>query len=159
MVYKLILRSKGVVAASVVLMAFGAFSAVLQIVSMLLMVGQDASLGIQVWPDATLALPLFWASSGLNVLIFLTWIICGMGTLHLREWARILLRIVMSFYFVNAVVNIYLNIYLAQELSVPVPASALVIGVVFVLAFYVGMNHFFSHPDVVRQFRYKSREY
>jgi len=147
------------VAASVVLIAFGAFSAVLQIVSVLLMVGQDASLGAQVWPDATLALPLFWVSSVFNILIFLVWIVCGTGTLHLREWARRLLRIVMSFYFVNAVVNIYLNVYLAQELSVPVPASALVIGVVFVLAYYLGMNHFFSHPNVVRQFRYKSREY
>ncbi len=159
MVYKLIVRSKGVVAVSVALIAFGAFSAVLQIVSVLLMVGQDAALGAQVWPDATLALPLFWTSSVLNVLIFLAWIICGMGTLHLREWARVVLRVVMSFYFVNAIVNIYLNVYLAQELAVPVPAVALVVGVVFVVAYYLGINHFFSHPNVVRQFKYKSREY
>jgi len=159
MVYKMVLRSKGVVIASVALIAFGAFSAVLQIASVLLMVGQDAALGAQVWPDATLALPLFWMSTFLNVLIFLAWIVCGMGTLHLREKARVALRIVLSFYFVNAVVNMYLNIYLAQELSVPVPVSVLVIGVGFVLALYLGMNHFFSHPNIVRQFKYKSRKY
>ena len=159
MVYQLILRSRGVVAASVVLIAFGAFSAVLQIVCLLLMVGQDASLGARVWPDATLALPLFWASSVLNVFIFLAWIICGVGTLHLREWARRLLRVVMSLYFVNSVANIYLNIYLAQELAVPVSAAVLVVGVAFVMTYYLGMNHFFSHPNVVRQFQHKSREY
>jgi len=159
MVYKLVLRSKGVVAVSVLLIAFGAFSAVLQIVSVLLMIGQDASLGALVWPDATLALPLFWASSVLNVLIFLAWIVCGMGTLHLREWARRSLRIVMSFYFINAVANIYLNVYLAQELAVAVPPAALIVGVAFVIAYYLGINHFFSHPNVVRQFKYKSREY
>ena len=159
MVYKPVLRSKGVVIASVILILFGGFSAVLQIVSVLLMIGQDASLGAQVWPDNTLALPLFWTSTFLNVVIFLSWIVCGMGTLHLHEWARQSLRIMMSLYFVNAVANIYLNVYLAQELSVPVPASVLVVGVAFVLAYYLGMNHFFSHPNVVRQFKYKSREY
>jgi len=159
MVYKLVLRSKGVVIVSVILIAFGAFSAVLQIVSVLLMVGRDASFGAQVWPNATLALPLFWVSSILNVLIFLSWILCGIGTLHLRETARRVLRVVMSCYFVNAIVNTYLVVYLAQELSVPVPASVLVVGVAFVLAYYLGMNHFFSHPNVVRQFLYKSREY
>jgi len=148
-----------VVAASIVLIAFGAFSAVLQIVSLLLMVGQDAACGALVWPDATLALPLFWTSSILNIVIFLAWIICGIGILHLREWARLWLRVVMSFYFVNAVANIYLNVYLAQELAVSVPAAALVIGVAFVVVYYLGINHFFTHPNVVRQFRYKSREY
>jgi hypothetical protein len=159
LVYKLVLRSRGVVIASVLLILFGGFSAVLQIISVLLMVGQDASLGAQVWPDNTLALPLFWASSIFNIFIFLAWIICGMGTLHLREAARVALRVVMSLYFINSVANIYLNIYLAQELEVVVPPVALVIGVAVVLAYYLGINHFFSHPNIVRQFKYKSRTY
>ncbi|MGE5280153.1 MAG: hypothetical protein ACM3L6_05385 [Deltaproteobacteria bacterium] len=159
MVYKLVERSKGVVFASVVLILFGAFSAVLQIISLLLIIGQDASFGAQVWPGETLALPLFWVSSVMNIVIFLSWIVCGMGVLHLREKARMALRIVMSFYFINAVANIYLNIYLAQELDIAVPAAVLVAGVGFVLAFYLGMNHFFTHPRVIRQFRYASRAY
>jgi CHASE2 domain-containing sensor protein len=102
----------------------------------------------------TVSMPVFWLSSVLNLLIFLSWVVCGIGALHLKDWARQALRIVLSVYLINLLVNICLNVFLAQEMMSQVPVAFLVIGIVLAFSYYLGLVYFFSHPNVVRQFRF-----
>ncbi|MFA5039971.1 MAG: hypothetical protein WC732_09900 [Candidatus Omnitrophota bacterium] len=159
MVYKFITRSKGVVIFSISLIALGAFNAFLMILSMALMCLRDYPEFAAVIPSGTVAMPAFWLSSVLNLLIFLSWVICGIGALHLKEWARQGLRVVMAVYIINLVINICLNIFMAEEVLLEVPIGFLLAGIFVSLTYYVAVVGFFSHPQIIRQFKYKSREY
>jgi hypothetical protein len=48
---------------------------------------------------------------------------------------------------------------MAQELTSKVPLGFLFAGIAISFSYYLGVIYFFSHPDIVRQFKYKSREY
>lgn len=160
MVYKFITRSKGVVIFAVILMAFGAFSAFLVLLSLLMASGKEYAKSLQaVMAQGGMSMPLFWTSSLAHLLIYLSWVVCGAGALHLKEWARQFLRIVMSVYAINMLINITLNINLAHEMVATVPVFYLVIGIMLSFSFYLSVIYFFSHPDIVRQFKFKSREY
>ncbi len=160
MVYKFIVRSKGVVIFAISLIAFGSFSAFLLILSIALISLKDIVPEFNAMvPMGTLSMTLFWLSSLLNLIIFLSWVICGIGALHLKDWARKFLRIVMAIHLINMLVNIYLNIFLAQEVMSKIPIGFLAGGVAISFAYYLSVIYFFSHPNVVKQFRFKSREY
>lgn len=159
MVYKFITRSKGVVIFSIFLIALGAFNAFLMVLSMALMSLKDYPEFAATMPAGTVAMPAFWLSSVLNLLIFISWVVCGIGTLHLKEWARQALRVVMAVYIINLIVNICLNIFMAEEVLFEVPLGFLLTGILIALSFYLAVSGFFSHPQIVRQFKYKSREY
>ncbi len=154
MVYKFITRSKGVVVFAISLIAFGAFNAFLMVLSMALMSLRNLPDVAAVVPAGMISLPVFWLSSIMNLLIFLSWVVCGIGALHLKDWARQTLRVVMSVYLINLLVNIFLNVFLAQEVMTAVPVAFLIGGIVLSLSYYLGLIYFFSHPNVVRQFRY-----
>jgi len=153
-VYKFITRSRGVVIFSISLIAFGAFNAFLMVLSMALMSLRNLPDVAAVMPAGMVSLPLFWMSSIVNLLIFLSWVVCGIGALHLKDWARQTLRVVMSVYLINLLVNIFLNVFLAQEVMTAVPVVFLIGGIALSLSYYLGLIYFFSHPNVVRQFRY-----
>lgn len=160
MVYKFILRSKGVVIFAVSLIAFGTFSAFLLILSIALISLKNIVPEFKAMvPMGTLSMPLFWTSSLLNLFIFLSWVVCGIGVLHLKDWARKFLRVVMAIHLMNMIVNIYLNIFLAQEVMSKIPVGFLFGGIGIAFSYYLGVIYFFSHPSVVKQFKFKSREY
>lgn len=160
MVYKFIERSNGVVIFAVSLIFFGGFSTFLLILSLALISLKDIIPSVAaVMPYGMLSMPIFWISSLFNLLIFISWVITGIGVLHLKEWARQYLRIVMSVYLINMIVNICLNVFLAQEVTAQVPLRPLLIGILIVFSYYLSVIYFFSHPNIVRQFKYKSREY
>src|SRR5512135_3666677 len=115
MVYKLITRSKGVVIFAITLIAFGTFCAFLLILSLLLISLQGIPELRGLFPADTLAMPTFWLSSAVNLFIFISWVVCGIGALHLKEWARQFLRIVMAAHIINMIINIYLNVFMAEE--------------------------------------------
>ncbi|MDD5574682.1 MAG: hypothetical protein PHH75_05835 [Candidatus Omnitrophica bacterium] len=154
MVYQFITRSKGVVIFAVSLIAFGAFNAFLMVLSMALVSLRNLPDIAAVAAPGTVSLPAFWLSSILNLLIFLSWVVCGIGALHLKDWARQALRVVMAVYLINLIVNICLNVFLAQEVMAEVPILFLIAGIVLSLSYYLGLVYFFSHPNVVRQFRF-----
>ncbi|MDD5018995.1 MAG: hypothetical protein PHS61_01060 [Candidatus Omnitrophica bacterium] len=154
MVYQFITRSKGVVIFAVSLIAFGAFNEFLMVLSMALVSLRNLPDIAAVAAPGTVSLPAFWLSSILNLLIFLSWVVCGIGALHLKDWARQALRVVMAVYLINLIVNICLNVFLAQEVMAEVPILFLIAGIVLSLSYYLGLVYFFSHPNVVRQFRF-----
>ncbi len=142
------------------LIAFGAFSTLLLILSLALIpIGQEIPGMEAVMPNGILAQPMFWLSSFLNLFIFVSWVISGVGVLHLYEWARHYLRIVMAVHIINMLVNIFLNIFLAEEALPKIPLGFLVAGIMIAFSYYLGVIYFFSHPQVVRQFKYKSKKY
>ena len=159
MVYKLITRSKGVVIFSIFLIAFGAFGSFLLVLSLALISLRDFPQVKGIMPSGMIAMPAFWISSFLNLLIYFCWVVCGIGALHLKEWSRQMLRVVMAAYVINMMVNICLNIFLAEEVMSKIPLGYLATGIGIALCFYLSVVYFFSHPNVVRQFKYKSREY
>lgn len=160
MVYKFIVRSKGVVIFSVSLIAFGTFGTFLLVLSVaLLSLGSVVPDVKAVLPSGVLSMPMFWISTLLNLLIFISWVICGMGALHLRDWARRALRVVMGAHIINMLINICLNIFLAEEMMSSLPLGPLLAGIAISFMYYFGVIYFFSHPDIVRQFKYKSKEY
>jgi hypothetical protein len=159
MVYKLITRSKGVVIFAVTLIAFGAFGSFLLILSLALISLKDFPQLKGLMPSGMISLPLFWISSFLNLLIYVSWVVCGIGTLHLHDWARQALRVVMAVYIINMMINICLNIFLAEEVMSKVPLGYLMTGIGISICYYLSVVYFFSHPNIVRQFKYKSREY
>lgn len=160
MVYKFIERSKGVVISAVLLMAFGTFGAFLLLVSIFLLFAKDEIPGLAaLLPTNVVSMPVFWTSSFLNLFIFLSWVICGAAALHLKDWARQFLRIVMAVYIINMLINISLNIFLAEEVMSQIPVRPLLLGIFISFSFYLSIIYFFSHPNIVRQFKYKSREY
>ncbi len=105
-------------------------------------------------PQQTLSMPLFWLSSFLNLFIFSSWVITGIGVLRLKEWARQFLRIVMAVHVMNMLANIFLNITLADEMLSNIPLKFFVIGIIISFSYYLGVIYFFSHPDIERQFKY-----
>lgn len=160
MVYKFIKRSKGVVIFAVSLIAYGSFSAFLLILSLALIpLNNDVAQMRAMMPSGTLSMSLFWVSSTLNLLIFISWVITGIGALHLKEWARQCLRVVMSIYVINMLINIFLNYSLAEEMLAKIPMGFFVGGIMIAFSYYLGVIYFFSHPDIVRQFKFKSQEY
>jgi len=160
MVYKFIERSKGVVVFAISLIAFGSFSTFLLILSLALIpLKNDVAEMRVVMPAEFLSMSLFWLSSALNLLIFVSWVITGIGALHLKEWARQYLRIVMAVHVINMLINIFLNISLAQEMLAKIPLGFLIAGIMISFSYYLGVIYFFSHPGIIRQFRFKSREY
>jgi vacuolar-type H+-ATPase subunit I/STV1 len=159
MVYKMIERSRGVVAFAVSLMAFGAFGAVLLLVAMFLVVLRNHPAVRGLFPDGIVDMPLFWISSYVNLFVFLSWVVCGAGTLRLREGARKFLRVVMVFHVFNMIINIILNIWLAEQTLARVPVVPLLMGCLISFSYYFAVIVFFSHPNVVRQFKFKSKEY
>jgi hypothetical protein len=159
MVYKFITRSKGVVIFAISLIAFGSFGTFLLILSMALITLKSIPEVGAAMPQDILSTPLFWISSGLNLFIFSSWVICGVGSLHLKDWARQYLRIVMAVHVINMLFNIFLNISIAQEMISKIPVAFLSAGIVISFSYYLGVIYFFSHPNIVRQFRFKSREY
>jgi hypothetical protein len=110
-------------------------------------------------PNTVVSMPLFWTSSAFNLFIFISWVIAGIGALHLKDWARKYLRVVMAVHIMNMIVNIYLNIFMAEEMLARIPFGFLLTGIAISFSYYFGVIYFFSHPNIVRQFKYKSREY
>lgn len=160
MVYKFIERSKGVVIFAISLIALGSFNTFLVTLSVLLLPLKDPGYEeSKALAQGTLSMSVFWISSILSLLIYISWVVSGIGALHLKDWARYLLRVTMGAYIINMFVNIALNVFLAEEVMVKVPMKFLVSGIIIAFAYYLGVIYFFSHPAVVRQFKYKSREY
>jgi hypothetical protein len=159
MVYQFITRSKGVVFFSVSLIAFGTFGAFLMILSVLLLSLKDLPAFQGFVPVGVLSLTMFWVSSAASLFVFIAWVICGIGAIHLHDWARKWLRVVMGLHVINMFVNILLNVFLAEEMLSRMPYGFLATGVLISFSYYFSVVHFFSHPNVVRQFKYKSREY
>ena len=159
MVYKFITRSKGVVIFAISLIAFGAFNTFLLVLSLGLISLRNMPDLKPVMPNGLLSMSFFWISTFLNLFIYISWVITGIGILHLKEWARQFLRIVMAVYIINMLVNITLNIFLAEEVMAKIPIGFLIAGIMITFSYYLGVIYFFSHPDIVRQFKYKSREY
>lgn len=159
MVYKFITRSKGVVIFAVSLITLGSFNAFLVTLSMLLLPLKDPGFEANSTVQGTLSMPVFWLSSILSLLIYIAWVIAGMGAMHLKDWARHMVRISMGVYIINMLVNIVLNIFVAEEVMSNIPVKFLIVGIVIAFAYYLSVIYFFSHPNIVRQFKYKSREY
>ncbi len=159
MVYKFITRSKGVVIFAVSLIAFGSFNTFLLVLSLGLIQLRDMPELRAVMPNGMLSMSFFWLSTYLNLLIYTGWVIAGIGALHLKEWARQFIRIIMAVYVINMLINITLNIFLAEEVMSKIPVGFLVAGIMMTFSYYLGVIYFFSHPDIIRQFKYKSREY
>lgn len=159
MVYQLITRSRGVVFFAVSLIAFGTFGTFLTILSVLLLFLKDLPQVRGLAPEGVLSLTMFWVSSAVSIFVFIAWIICGIGALHLYDWARKWLRAVMGIHVINMFVNILLNIFLAEEMLNRMPYGFLAAGIVISFSYYFCVVHFFSHPHVVRQFKYKSKAY
>ncbi len=159
MVYQLITRSKGVVAFAISLIAFGTFGTFLVVLSIALL-GLGSMPSVQnLQPAGVLSMPIFWVSSLVTLFVFMTWVVCGIGTLHLHDWARKLLRVVMGIHVINMFVNILLNVFLAEEMLARIPYAFLAAGIVISFSYYFAVVHFYSHPNIVRQFKYKSRAY
>lgn len=155
MVYKFIVRTKGVVIFAISLIAFGSFCTFLLILSLSLLFFKGGVLDMtEGMPQQTLSMPLFWLSSFLNLLIFGSWVIAGVGVLRLKEWARQFLRIVMAVHVMNMLANIFLNITLADEMLSMLPLRFLVVGIVVSFSYYLSVIYFFSHRDIERQFKY-----
>ncbi|HQP91280.1 MAG TPA: hypothetical protein PLU24_01235, partial [Candidatus Omnitrophota bacterium] len=62
-------------------------------------------------------------------------------------------------HIINMIVNIYLNVFMAQEMLPKIPIGFLLAGMAITFSYYFSVIYFFSHPNIVRQFKYKSREY
>ncbi|MBI5872743.1 MAG: hypothetical protein HZB36_01185 [Candidatus Omnitrophica bacterium] len=159
MVYKFITRTKGVVIFAISLIAFGSFATFLVTLSILLLPLNGPGFEENAAMDGMLSMPVFWISSVISLLIYIAWVIAGIGALHLKEWARHLLRISMGAYIINMLVNIVLNVFAAEEILTKIPMYFLIAGIVISFAYYLSVIYFFSHPNIVRQFKYKSREY
>lgn len=110
-------------------------------------------------PNMTINFTVFWLSTILSLIIMLSWIIAGIGTMLLKEWARQLLLISMGVYFLNKVIDIFINISIINEHSEQLPIVSLIIGIVFVLALTISISYFFTHPRVVKQFNPKLKSF
>ncbi|HAJ56916.1 MAG TPA: hypothetical protein DCL35_04000 [Candidatus Omnitrophica bacterium] len=141
------------------MITLGSFNTFLVTLSILLLPlkgpGFEANSSVQ----GTLSMPVFWLSTIISLLVYISWVIAGMGALHLKEWARHMLRISMGAYIINMFINIVLNVFVAEEVMAKIPMKFLLAGIVITFAYYLSVIYFFSHPDIVRQFKYKSIEY
>ncbi|MBL7130614.1 MAG: hypothetical protein ISS45_04340 [Candidatus Omnitrophica bacterium] len=108
-------------------------------------------------PNTTINFTAFWFSTILSLIIMFCWIVSGVGILLLKEWARQLLLISIGIYFLNKVIDIFINISIVKEYSEQIPIAALCIGIGFVLVLSISITYFFTHPSVIKQFS-KSRK-
>lgn len=104
-------------------------------------------------PNVTINFTIFWLSTVVSLLIMFCWIISGVGMLILKEWARQLLLISLGVYFLNKPIEIFITISLVREHSAQIPFISLCVGIVLVLAFAISISYFFTHPNVVKQFK------
>ena len=111
------------------------------------------------FPHFTINFTAFWLSTIVSILLMLCWVIAGIGMLSLREWARQLLLISIGIYFLNKVIDIFINIAIVNEYSMQVPILPLVIGIIFVLSFSVSVSYFFNHPSVIKQFKRNKKSF
>jgi len=106
---------------------------------------------------STINFTAFWLSTIISLLLMLSWIVAGVGILFLKEWARQTLLISIGIYFLNKVIDIFINISIVNEYSAKLPVIPLTIGIMFVLILSLSITHFFTHPSVIKQFE-KSRK-
>lgn len=149
--------SKGVLAFSIFMIIIGTISFLSIIVSFFqlrlqLQLKDHAPILFTELPNMTINFTVFWLSTILSLIIMLCWIVSGIGTLLLKEWARQLLLISIGVYFLNKVIDIFINISIITEYSEALPIVSLVIGIVFVLVLTISVTYFFTHPKVVKQF-------
>lgn len=146
--------SKGVVIFSSILILIGSVNFIAIIVSLFLLHLEQYIPGLFSYlPHSTINSSIFWLSTIVSILIMLCWTVAGIGMLLLQEWARQLLLVSLGVYFINALINIFINLFMAYEYLPRTPISYLTIGVVFVLTFSISLVHFFTHPDIIRQFK------
>jgi hypothetical protein len=88
-----------------------------------------------------------------------SWIVAGVGILFLKEWARQLLLISIGIYFLNKVIDIFINISIINEYSTKLPVIPLTIGIMFVLVLSLSITHFFTHPSVIKQFEKSKKSF
>jgi hypothetical protein len=108
-------------------------------------------------PGTTINSTAFWFSTVLMLIIMFCWIVSGVGTLILKEWARQLLLVSIGIYFLNKGVEVFIIISIVQEYSEQLPVAALIAGIVFVLSLSISITYFFTHPSVIKQFNRKHR--
>lgn len=150
--------SKGIIIFSSVLILIGSVNFILIIVSLFLMNFQSDVPGmLSFMPNSTINSSIFWLSTIVGSFVMLCWLIAGIGMLSLKEWARQALLTSMGIYFLNMSINIVINIFMVYEYYNKVPVFQLVIGIVFVLSLSVSAVHFFTHPNIIKQFKHKSR--
>ncbi|MDD5005901.1 MAG: hypothetical protein PHS93_05305 [Candidatus Omnitrophica bacterium] len=149
--------SRGVIVFSSFLILLGTFNFLYTIISFFqlqleLQFKDHMSTLFTQFPNFTINLTAFWLSTLISLLIMLCWIIAGIGTLLLKEWARQLLLISIGIYFLNKVIDIFINIAIVNEYATQIPVIALCIGILFVLSLSVSVTYFFTHPSVIKQF-------
>ncbi|MFH1622602.1 MAG: hypothetical protein ABIA97_05745 [Candidatus Omnitrophota bacterium] len=156
--------SKGVIIFSSIIIFIGAISFLSIIISFFqlrleLQLKDDATVLFTHFPSTTINFTAFWFSTILSLVVMICWIVAGIGTLILKEWARQLLLVSIGIYFLNKVVDIFINISIIQEHSEPIPIAALVIGIVFVFSLTISITYFFTHPLVMKQFNKKYKTF
>lgn len=158
------IASKGVIIFSSIIIFIGVISFLSIIISFFqlrleLQLKDNATVIFTQFPNATINFTAFWFSTILSLMVMICWIVAGIGTLILKEWARQLLLVSMGIYFLNKVVDIFINISIIQEHSEPIPVAALVIGIVFVFSLTISITYFFTHPFVMKQFNKKYKTF
>jgi len=154
--------SKGIVAFSVILALLGTVNFLAIIISFfqlrleLFIKDYHPNLFHQ-FPLVTINFTAFWFSTILSIVISLSWIIASIGAFILKEWARQMLLISMGIYFLNKVMDIFINVILVKEFAETVPMLQLTIGILYVLILTVSTIHFFTHPSVIKQFNREQR--
>jgi hypothetical protein len=149
--------SKGVIIFSALVIIIGAISFISIIISFFqlrleLQFKDHAPNLFAELPNITINFTAFWLSTVLSLLIMLCWIVAGIGTLLLKEWARQLLLVSLGVYFLNKVIDIFINISIISEQSEQLPIGALILGIGFVLVLTISITYFFTHPQVIKQF-------
>lgn len=156
--------SRGVMIFSILMILIGTISFLSIIVSFFQLrlalqlrdIAPNLSIGL---PNETLNFTVFWLSTILSLVIMLCWIVSGIGTLILKEWARQSLLVSMGVYFLNKVIDIFITISIVNEQSDQLNITALIIGIVFVLALTISITYFFSLPQVIKQFNRSYRAF
>lgn len=150
--------SKGILIFSSLLILIGSVSFISVIVSLFLLNFQFSVPGMfSLMPLSTIQSSIFWVSTIIGMFIMLSWIVAGIGMLLLQEWARQALLTSMGIYFLNCFVNILLVVFMAYEYFDRLPMLYLILGIVFVFSFSVSSVHFFTHPNIIKQFQHRNR--
>lgn len=150
--------SKGVIIFSSILILVGSVNFVLIIASLFLLNFQYDVPGMFAFmPHSTMSSSLFWLSTIVSMFVMLCWLIAGIGMLSLKEWARQALLTSMGIYFLNMFVNIIINIFMAYEYYDQLPVRELIIGIACVFSLSVSMVYFFTHQNIIEQFKKHTR--
>ncbi|MFC1708876.1 hypothetical protein ACFL2J_02295 [Candidatus Omnitrophota bacterium] len=149
--------SNGVIVFSTILIIIGTISFLSIMISFFqlrlqLQFKDDAPALFSQLPNFTINFTVFWLSTVLSSIIMFCWIVSGIGALLLKEWARQLLLVSIGIYFLNKLVDIFINISIIEEHVGRIPVASLVIGILFVLILTVSITYFFTHPRVIAQF-------